>query len=72
MRYLDRDGASHAETRRGLTAGTFQHEVDHLDGILFVDRMADMSSLSTWAEFERHGKGEFVQRVEALVDRLGS
>ena len=24
--------------KRGLTAGTFQHEVDHLDGILFVDR----------------------------------
>jgi peptide deformylase len=71
-RYLDRDGVSHRETRRGLTAGTFQHEVDHLDGILFVDRMADMSSLSTWAEFERHGKDEFVARVEALVERVGS
>jgi peptide deformylase len=71
-RYLDRDGVAHRETRRGLTAGTFQHEVDHLDGILFVDRMADMSSLSTWAEFERHGKDEFVARVEALVERVGS
>ena len=70
--YLDRHGESHTETRRGLTAGTFQHEVDHLDGILFVDRMADMSSLSTWAEFERHGKDEFVARVEALVERVGS
>jgi peptide deformylase len=72
VRYLDRDGAPHESTRRGLTAGTFQHEVDHLDGILFVDRMADMSSLSTWAEFERHGKDEFVARVEALVERVGS
>ncbi len=71
-RYLDRDGAPRRETRRGLTAGTFQHEVDHLDGILFVDRMADMSSLSTWAEFERHGKDEFVRRIEALVERVGS
>lgn len=72
VRYLDRDGAAHSETRRGLTAGTFQHEVDHLDGILFVDRMADLSSLSTWAEFERHGKDEFVARIEALVERVGS
>jgi peptide deformylase len=72
VRYLDRDGAAQDETRRGLTAGTFQHEIDHLDGILFVDRMADMSSLSTWAEFERHGKDEFVRRVEALVERVGS
>jgi hypothetical protein len=31
-----------------------------------------MSSLSTWAEFERHGKDEFVRRIEALVERVGS
>jgi peptide deformylase len=72
VRYLDREGVPHEETRRGLTAGTFQHEVDHLDGILFVDRMADMRSLSTWEEFERHGKADFVARVEALVERVGS
>ncbi|HVX31903.1 MAG TPA: peptide deformylase [Solirubrobacterales bacterium] len=71
-RYLDRHGEAHTVTRRGLTAGTFQHEVDHLDGILFVDRMADMRSLSTWEEFERHGKAEFLARVEALVARVGS
>lgn len=72
VRYLDREGGLHEETRRGLTAGTFQHEVDHLDGILFVDRMADMRSLSTWEEFERHGKADFVASVEALVARVGS
>jgi peptide deformylase len=72
VRYLDRDGVAHEGTRRGLTAGTFQHEVDHLDGILFVDRMVDMSSLATWAEFERHGKDDFVRHVEALVERVGS
>jgi peptide deformylase len=72
VRYLDRQGEVHEETRRGLTAGTFQHEVDHLDGILFVDRMVDMRSLSTWEEFERHGKDEFVARIEALVERVGS
>jgi peptide deformylase len=72
VRYLDREGGVHEETRRGLTAGTFQHEVDHLDGILFVDRMADMRSLSTWEEFERHGKDDFVARIEELVRRVGS
>src|SRR5204862_1606275 len=30
VRYLDRDGEPHEEVRRGLTAGTFQHELDHL------------------------------------------
>ena len=31
--YLDRDGERHVETIRGLSAGTFQHEQDHLDGV---------------------------------------
>ncbi|HVO53084.1 MAG TPA: peptide deformylase [Solirubrobacterales bacterium] len=70
--YLDRDGEAHDEVRRGLTAGTFQHEIDHLEGRLFIDRMADMSSLSTWDQFERFGKDAFVERVTRLVERVGS
>ena len=72
VRWLDREGEPHEETRRGLTAGTFQHEVDHLDGILFVDRMADMSTLSTWEQFERLRKDEFVAEISRLVERVGS
>ncbi len=39
VRYWDRHGVEHDEVKRGLTAGTFQHELDHLNGILFIDRM---------------------------------
>jgi peptide deformylase len=38
VRYLDREGVPREEVRRGLTAGTIQHEVDHLDGVLMIDR----------------------------------
>jgi peptide deformylase len=69
--YLDRDGNEHVEERRGLTAGTFQHEVDHLDGVLFLDR-ADPRTLTTWEEWEKHGRDDFVARAEALVNRVGS
>ena len=72
LRYLDRDGAEHEEVRRGLTAGTFQHELDHLDGVLFVDRVSDPCTLSTWAQFERFGRDEFVERARRLVERVGS
>ena len=41
VRYLDRDGVEHDEVKRGLTAGTWQHECDHLDGVLIVDRVVD-------------------------------
>jgi peptide deformylase len=71
VRYLDRDGAERDELRRGLTAGTFQHEVDHLDGTLFVDR-ADPRTLSTWEQYDRHRRAAFEARARALVERVGS
>jgi peptide deformylase len=72
LRYLDREGDEHEEVRRGLTAGTFQHELDHLDGVLFVDRVTDPRTLTTWAEFERFHRDEFVERARRIVERVGS
>ena len=71
-RYLDRDGTEHDEIRRGLTAGTFQHECDHLDGRLFVDRVTDTTTLTTWELFERFHRAAFVERITAFVERVGS
>ena len=39
VRGLDRQGASHQREGSGLLARAFQHEMDHLDGTLFVDRL---------------------------------
>jgi peptide deformylase len=72
VRYLDREGQPHEEIRRGLTAGTFQHEVDHLDGVLFLDRVRDPSTFSTWEQFDRHRRAEFEARARELVERVGS
>ena len=70
--YLDRDGVEHVEIKRGLTAGTWQHECDHLDGVLIVDRVVDTSSFSEWAEFEAYHRDAFVERITAFVERVGS
>lgn len=67
----DRHGNPIDETVHGLKAGTYQHEVDHLDGKIFVDR-ADPTTFSTWTEFERHHKAAFVEQVRELVARVGS
>jgi peptide deformylase len=64
VHYLDRNGEAREVTAEGLTAGTFQHELDHLDGVLFLDR-ADPRSLTTWEEFERHHKAAFLERIGA-------
>ncbi|MEM9491865.1 MAG: peptide deformylase [Myxococcota bacterium] len=68
----DRHGDERSFEVAGLTAGTYQHEVDHLSGTLFVDRVTDSTSLCTWTEFERHHKAAFVTRITELVRRVGS
>jgi peptide deformylase len=72
VRWLDRDGNEHDEVRRGLTAGTFQHECDHLDGTLFLDRVADTTTFTTWEQFERFHRDAFIERITEFVDRVGS
>ena len=72
VRYLDRDGTEHDEVKRGLTAGTFQHEVDHLDGVLFLDRVRDPTTFTTWEQFELHHRDAFVERISEFVERVGS
>ncbi len=42
VRYLDRDGNEHESEYEGLLAVCVQHEIDHLDGKLFVDYLSEM------------------------------
>ncbi len=63
VRYLDRSGEENEIVVRGLTAGTFQHEVDHLDGALFLDRVTDPTTFSTWDQFKRHHEDDFLRRI---------
>ncbi|HBX08637.1 MAG: peptide deformylase [Candidatus Microthrix sp.] len=72
VRYLDRDGAEHDEVIRGLTAATWQHECDHLDGVLFIDKVDDPATLSTWDTYEAFHRDAFVERITAFVARVGS
>jgi peptide deformylase len=48
---LDRDGAPVRYEAGGLLARVLQHEIDHLDGILFIDRVSPLKRkllLSKW------------------------
>ncbi len=69
--YLDRVGVAHSVEVKGLTAGTYQHECDHLDGKVFVDRVTDPSTFSTWKNWERFHKAAFVARVTGIVQKYG-
>lgn len=72
LTYTDREGRRVAEEIRGVSAGTFQHEQDHLDGVLFVDRVEDTRTLTTWDGFREHHEAAFAEQVRAIVERFGS
>ena len=57
VEYLDRHGTPHSLDVSGIKAVTYQHECDHLDGKLFVDRVKDRTTLTTWKNYHRHHSG---------------
>ncbi len=69
---LDRHGKAIDREIAGITAGTFAHEVDHLDGKLFLDRVEDTRTLCTWKAFAMHHEDQFRRTVESVVARYGS
>ncbi|HEX9022908.1 MAG TPA: peptide deformylase [Geobacteraceae bacterium] len=53
VRYLDRKGEIHEEEYEGFLARIFQHEFDHLNGLVFLDRLTDSRDLVTEKEYQR-------------------
>jgi peptide deformylase len=51
--YFDQFGKKKRPRLEGFQARVFQHEIDHLNGTLYVDRMPDMKSLMTLDEFKK-------------------
>lgn len=52
--YLDIEGKSRSIELRDFLATVFQHEFDHLDGKLYIDRMTDSRMLAFEEEFMRY------------------
>jgi peptide deformylase len=52
-RWLDRTGRAVSQEVTGFFAVVIQHEVDHLLGKVFLDRMTDLSTLTHLREYER-------------------
>ena len=55
-RGLTLDGSEIVREARGFHARVVQHECDHLDGILFPQRMTDLSRLTFTSELERRAR----------------
>lgn len=53
VRYLNEKGEQKEITASGFLATVLQHEFDHLDGILYVDKLVDSTKLMFDQEFDR-------------------
>jgi peptide deformylase len=67
VRYQELDG-QHREVRAGEQRNLselLQHEIDHLDGILAVDRIIDIKTMCTREEFEKRYRAQSPYAVQA-------
>lgn len=69
---IDRHGAKLDFEVKGITAATFQHELDHLDGILFPDKVEDTKTFCTWNEFSERFEDNFRKTVEQVEAKYNS
>ena len=54
VRALDRNGTMQSLTAKGFQARVIQHESDHLNGVLFLDRMTSFETLTFLPEYDRY------------------
>jgi peptide deformylase len=60
LRYYDEQDAARTIEATGAFSELIQHEMDHLDGILAIDRALDRNSLCTREEWERRYRSSIV------------
>jgi peptide deformylase len=56
IRYLDLEGKPHEEDAEGLFATCIQHEVDHLNGVLFIDHISKLKRERITKKFTKAAK----------------
>ena len=61
VRYRDLEGKRHLLRAEGALSELLQHELDHLDGILTIDRAIDSRHVVFKDEWEKWGKGEEIR-----------
>jgi peptide deformylase len=56
VRWLDEQGAAHEEELEGLLATCLQHEMDHLNGVLFIDHLSRLKREMLLKKLEKQRK----------------
>ncbi|HEY6059031.1 MAG TPA: peptide deformylase [Gemmatimonadales bacterium] len=68
---LDRDGAPYRHEATGYQARAIQHEIDHLDGVLFLDHLSAVKRGLLLSKWKRLRKGETGYLKEVTPEPAG-
>ena len=72
IRAQDRRGKNIKLRLKGWTARIFQHEIDHLNGVLYIDKLTDRENFWTDEEYYQMRQEEFDESEEAEADEEGT
>jgi len=56
VKYLDLDGRAHETAAKGLLATCLQHEIDHINGVLFIDHISKLKRDRVIKKFTKAAK----------------
>jgi peptide deformylase len=65
VKYLDLDGKSHEIKAKGLLATCLQHEIDHTNGVLFIDHLSKLKRDRVIKKFTKAAKEAAKKKEEA-------
>ena len=62
--YYTMDAQKITEDIKGIESIVYQHEIDHLDGYLFTDKVEDNSTLVTYENYQKYYEEEYKKELE--------
>ena len=62
--YYNMDAKKITEDIKGLESIVYQHEIDHLDGYLFTDKVEDNSTLVTYENYQKYYEEGYIKELE--------
>jgi peptide deformylase len=65
VKYLDRDGKPREVEAKGLLATCLQHEIDHINGVLFIDHLSKLKRDRVIKKFTKAAKSTTAKKLEA-------
>jgi peptide deformylase len=70
VEYLDLDGKSHEIEADGLLATCLQHEIDHTNGVLFIDHISKLKRDRVVKKFTKAAKAEKAEKAEKTAKKV--